>query len=108
MGDQISIKDSLRFSVSVRNLNGEAREADVSLKIQALEAPSYPLRNRLWATPDQFILDKTDFRNAFPYDIYAEEDDYRNWTPGTECLTRSEEHTSELQSLMRISYAVFC
>src|SRR3546814_11678486 len=24
------------------------------------------------------------------------------------CATRSEEHTSELQSLMRISYAVFC
>src|SRR3546814_7148624 len=26
----------------------------------------------------------------------------------TLCDTRSEEHTSELQSLMRISYAVFC
>src|SRR3546814_8879137 len=26
----------------------------------------------------------------------------------TECAARSEEHTSELQSLMRISYAVFC
>src|SRR3546814_4384971 len=26
----------------------------------------------------------------------------------TEVSTRSEEHTSELQSLMRISYAVFC
>src|SRR3546814_10826563 len=25
-----------------------------------------------------------------------------------ECIRRSEEHTSELQSLMRISYAVFC
>src|SRR3546814_3179022 len=25
-----------------------------------------------------------------------------------ECVERSEEHTSELQSLMRISYAVFC
>src|SRR3546814_10316344 len=25
-----------------------------------------------------------------------------------ECHRRSEEHTSELQSLMRISYAVFC
>src|SRR3546814_4122849 len=24
------------------------------------------------------------------------------------CMRRSEEHTSELQSLMRISYAVFC
>src|SRR3546814_1533071 len=26
----------------------------------------------------------------------------------TACVVRSEEHTSELQSLMRISYAVFC
>src|SRR3546814_10346523 len=28
--------------------------------------------------------------------------------PGRERRARSEEHTSELQSLMRISYAVFC
>src|SRR3546814_8203743 len=28
--------------------------------------------------------------------------------PGAVLATRSEEHTSELQSLMRISYAVFC
>src|SRR3546814_5404947 len=27
---------------------------------------------------------------------------------GAELVNRSEEHTSELQSLMRISYAVFC
>src|SRR3546814_5276252 len=27
---------------------------------------------------------------------------------GTRMIWRSEEHTSELQSLMRISYAVFC
>src|SRR3546814_2571923 len=26
----------------------------------------------------------------------------------SDCCARSEEHTSELQSLMRISYAVFC
>src|SRR3546814_3031899 len=29
-------------------------------------------------------------------------------TPGEEYQWRSEEHTSELQSLMRITYAVFC
>src|SRR3546814_2465138 len=29
-------------------------------------------------------------------------------TKTSEVATRSEEHTSELQSLMRISYAVFC
>src|SRR3546814_2504597 len=31
-----------------------------------------------------------------------------NSYPGLVASTRSEEHTSELQSLMRISYAVFC
>src|SRR3546814_4665541 len=30
------------------------------------------------------------------------------WRVTTTTATRSEEHTSELQSLMRISYAVFC
>src|SRR3546814_9383085 len=30
------------------------------------------------------------------------------WGRGTMRSMRSEEHTSELQSLMRISYAVFC
>src|SRR3546814_10521853 len=29
-------------------------------------------------------------------------------TKSTQTMSRSEEHTSELQSLMRISYAVFC
>src|SRR3546814_6596832 len=32
----------------------------------------------------------------------------RHLVPGTDHDLRSEEHTSELQSLMRISYAVFC
>src|SRR3546814_5561257 len=31
-----------------------------------------------------------------------------HWDPANDVLNRSEEHTSELQSLMRISYAVFC
>src|SRR3546814_8236229 len=31
-----------------------------------------------------------------------------NWVYRRRDLPRSEEHTSELQSLMRISYAVFC
>src|SRR3546814_8939241 len=39
----------------------------------------------------------------------ADEDE---WAMGIQCSitaeARSEEHTSELQSLMRISYAVFC
>src|SRR3546814_7302837 len=36
---------------------------------------------------------------------YSSNDEYNI---GPVCCKRSEEHTSELQSLMRISYAVFC
>src|SRR3546814_2703269 len=35
-------------------------------------------------------------------------DDYNKETLSWNRVTRSEEHTSELQTLMRISYAVFC
>src|SRR3546814_2524002 len=37
-----------------------------------------------------------------------EAEHYAEFLPSDERGTRSEEHTSELQSLMRISYAVFC
>src|SRR3546814_6400928 len=33
---------------------------------------------------------------------------FRHGPQSRKCSRRSEEHTSELQSLMRISYAVFC
>src|SRR3546814_10603297 len=41
-------------------------------------------------------------RDAFAYDWWSV---FAVWQGG---FSRSEEHTSELQSLMRISYAVFC
>src|SRR3546814_5427830 len=44
-------------------------------------------------------------RHRFPYPAVMRREELGVVTPGP---FRSEEHTSELQSLMRISYAVFC
>src|SRR3546814_9124135 len=53
-------------------------------------------QGRLWVEGRKSALIVTSFgRNISPEWVEAE-------------LTRSEEHTSELQSLMRDSYAVFC
>src|SRR3546814_6748260 len=66
-------------------------------------------RRELWRTAQPFIdpealvfLDETG-ANTKMARLYG-------WAPvGERCRdSRSEEHTSELQSLMRISYAVFC
>src|SRR3546814_6550738 len=40
--------------------------------------------------------------------LHSIDDACRRLSMGRSWLYRSEEHTSELQSLMRISYAVFC
>src|SRR3546814_2077617 len=47
------------------------------------------------------------FVDAFGTDV-ASQRAFQNTPKWTLSGTRSEEHTSELQSLMRISYAVFC
>src|SRR3546814_2938199 len=52
---------------------------------------------------DLFPMGATD---AYRIDLFDDEiETIRTFDPETQ---RSEEHTSELQSLMRISYAVFC
>src|SRR3546814_7613186 len=43
-----------------------------------------------------------------PQGVHAPVPDERRRAPQARLGPRSEEHTSELQSLMRISYAVFC
>src|SRR3546814_212785 len=53
--------------------------------------PNYPDHDRFWRVVDKH---RVDILYTAPTAIRA--------------LMRSEEHTSELQSLMRISYAVFC
>src|SRR3546814_9038868 len=54
-----------------------------------------------------FIISFYDTRIHVPQTDGALDPSLR-WTVSDHRLNRSEEHTSELQSLMRISYAVFC
>src|SRR3546814_2811653 len=52
---------------------------------------------------------REEMRAKFLDEHFHKEDEVRFFVAGSGLFTlRSEEHTSELQSLMRISYAVFC
>src|SRR3546814_5896512 len=70
----------------------------------AWPATSMTLRRRR-STPDST---KTDFSPAAPSSVEPEANSRSPGTAITRRRLRSEEHTSELQSLMRTSYAVFC
>src|SRR3546814_5334066 len=65
-----------------------------------LEKDTNSVLNDIAQTPrDDFILTANLYRQDFPV---------VGLTSQVSVTYRSEEHTSELQSLMRISYAVFC
>src|SRR3546814_7642688 len=62
-------------------------------------------RSRAWASNP--IMTKSTFTHA-RHDAFQFLRPDHSWPHGCLHFLRSEEHTSELQSLMRISYAVFC
>src|SRR3546814_6785679 len=89
------------YTTLFRSLDDATREAQV-LRRELDEARADAQRDPLTQLPNRRVLEE---RYAIPTDAHA-----------AICLAmcdidhfkRSEEHTSELQSLMRISYAVFC
>src|SRR3546814_8209593 len=78
-------------------------------KIGGIRGPAYPYVNLERAVEKaSAIAEKGAARQKMPPETF-----YKLWGMGAKSSSsrqtmRSEEHTSELQSLMRISYAVFC
>src|SRR3546814_4534633 len=53
-----------------------------------------------------YDYEKSEYQISHP--LWRDNEHIIVWGPHDGSIHRSEEHTSELQSLMRISYAVFC
>src|SRR3546814_8516985 len=78
-----------------------------SAPITVADTPPHDAARRLRLPADQEILDK--MLELHGQGITRDQAAKLIRTlPGFEGVGRSEDHTSELQSLMRISYAVFC
>src|SRR3546814_2085209 len=81
-----------------KTISGIVTAADLSLQFRTLTEP-FLLLSEI----------ETHVRNIVGKKFTAKElGDVRDPNTPREINSRSEEHTSELQSLMRISYAVFC
>src|SRR3546814_4919084 len=85
---------------------GVGRHAERGILLrQAVEGDAHPLLVGLGLRLDRHLDDRL-------RELHALQDDrvlrVAQRLAGGGVLQRSEEHTSELQSLMRISYAVFC
>ena len=70
------------ITVETKNLNNEVVSAKGSLKIYKLQAPKNVLRARPWNAPDYQEISEEIFRNKFPNEAYANENEIKNWPKG--------------------------
>lgn len=78
--EQVGKGDTKTYSVKATN----AADVPVPIRqgevvISRLQAPTQPLRKRLWERPDRQLLSQSEFKKLFPNDVYADEDNPQNW-----------------------------
>src|SRR3546814_10881562 len=102
------LKFIVNLSITERNFRGKGQELRASV-----DYSSYSKSVNLGFT-EPYMFDRNIalggdvFRRDYNSFNYIGQGRDRNTTYEQTTTGRSEEHTSELQSLMRISYAVFC
>jgi uncharacterized protein YfaS (alpha-2-macroglobulin family) len=82
--------DSLQsIDIKSTNINGEFEAASVSVIMHQLNGSNQFYRTRYWEQPDQFIMNKENYKKDFPYDIYKNENDPKTWDKLKQVLTQS-------------------
>src|SRR3546814_5090281 len=98
------VKQKWAYEMRIRDWSSDGCSSDLHIQ---LHAPARLFRNLHIAVDNlQWVFRKTLAILPYPVRIDGR---YPTWCGRAHVREhRSEEHTSELQSLMRISYAVFC
>lgn len=88
--------DSLK--IGVQDLNGNALDVPMDVRITRLHTPGVPLRGRLWERPDVFVIAPEEFKKLFPESVYTNGDDPLTW-PRVEVVLDRKEWSANGQEL---------
>ena len=83
--------DSLKnILVKSTNLNGIEEKTIASISIQKLKAPAKIFRERYWEQPDQFIMSKEEYYRDFPWDVYKNENEVKNYEAAEKVVEKKD------------------
>jgi uncharacterized protein YfaS (alpha-2-macroglobulin family) len=80
--EKIHVDSIKNIGISTSNANGLFEKATVNVVIHQLQEPNKIFRSRYWAQPDLFTMNKGEYYQSFPYDVYADEDQMQKWDIG--------------------------
>jgi len=66
-------------ALTIFNGNDEKQNGTANIKVYALKGPDAFFKNRLWDVPDQWLMNKADYKKYFPNFAYNHQDEYPNW-----------------------------
>ena len=77
---QIMADDTLsKIPLQITNLYDKPQKGALTIKVYALKGPGQVFKDRLWDSPDQFVLKREDFKRNFPGFAWQNEGDYNKW-----------------------------
>jgi uncharacterized protein YfaS (alpha-2-macroglobulin family) len=72
-------KDDADFKIKLQNVNGQPQAGVAQVSVYKLNAPNQAFKERLWAAPDQVVMEKGEFKKNFPAYAWQQEDDKTKW-----------------------------
>jgi uncharacterized protein YfaS (alpha-2-macroglobulin family) len=83
--------DSIKnIGISTTNTNGLFEKATVNVLMYKLQELNKIFRKRYWEQPDVFTMNKGEYYQSFPYDVYADEDQMGKWELGEKAIDKSD------------------
>ncbi|MGH2564276.1 MAG: alpha-2-macroglobulin family protein, partial [Ginsengibacter sp.] len=93
-GDIVNIDSLKSIMVTSKNLSGEPESVKADVKIYKLQPPERLIRQRLWNTPDTFVMSKNEFIQYFPHDEYKDESEKETWPKGSLVFDKNDSTNS--------------
>jgi uncharacterized protein YfaS (alpha-2-macroglobulin family) len=88
--EKINADSVKNIGISTTNTNGLFEKATVNIQMYKLKEPNKIFRSRYWAQPDLFTMNKGEYYQSFPYDVYADEDQMSKWELGEKAIDKTD------------------
>lgn len=88
--DKVPADSLKKILVNSTNMNDLPEKASVTVSIQQLKSPGKIFRERYWDQPDQFVMSKDEYYGYFPYDVYKNEDEVKNYQVGDKAFEKTD------------------